>query len=79
MPKHAKRYGVVVYRTTSAAYASEKALQGRGLQAEVIPVPRSLSTDCCLGLRVTWGERDRVRAVLRRASIPFEALCSWPP
>ena len=73
----AEQHGVVVYRTTSAAYASEKALQERGLQAKVIPVPRSLSTDCCLGLRIAWKARDQVRELLTREGIPFEALFPW--
>ncbi|MFO7917784.1 MAG: DUF3343 domain-containing protein [Anaerolineae bacterium] len=79
MPEEAERYGVVIYRTTSAAYASEKALQERGLHVNVIPVPRSLSTDCCLGLRVTWEERDRVREILCREEIPFAAIYRWHP
>ncbi|MEA3407635.1 MAG: DUF3343 domain-containing protein [Chloroflexota bacterium] len=78
MADKAGRYGVVVYRTTSAAYASEKVLQGRGLHVKVIPVPRSLSTDCCLGLRVSWEARDQVREVLRQEEIPFETIYSWP-
>jgi hypothetical protein len=76
--KEARRCGVVIYRTTSAAYASEKALQERGLQARVIPVPRSLSTDCCLGLRIAWKAQDKVRELLTREGIPFEALFPWP-
>lgn len=78
MPDEAGRYGVVIYRTTSAAYASEKALRLWGLRAKVIPVPRSLSTDCCLGLRIAWEARDQVRHLLNREEIPFEALFPWP-
>jgi hypothetical protein len=70
----ASPYGVVTFRTTSAAYASEKALLRAGLQVKVIPVPRSLSTDCCLGLRIEWPQREAVQEALRRAGVAFVAV-----
>jgi len=72
------RHGVVVFQSTSAAYASEKAVLRAGLEARIIGVPRSLSTDCCLGLRVRWEERAQMEEILRRARIEFVAIYPWP-
>ncbi len=72
------RHGVVVFQSTSAAYASEKAVQRAGLEAMIIGVPRSLSTDCCLGLRVCWEERAQVEDLLRQARIDFVGIYLWP-
>lgn len=78
MSEGSERYGVVVYSSQSAAYAGEKAVQRAGLECKIIGVPRSLSTDCCLGLRVRWDQRAQVEEVLRRAGIAFVAIYPWP-
>jgi len=72
------RHGVVVYRSTSAAFASEKVLQDAGFQVRIIPVPRSVSTDCCLGLRIRWAQHEQVQEVLRREGIEFVDMFPWP-
>ncbi len=74
----ASENGVVVYQTASGAYASEKVLRAGGLDSAAIPVPRSLSTDCCLGLRITWAQREAVKGALRSAGIAFVAVFPWP-
>ncbi len=48
-----------------AALASEKLLRAKGYAAKVVAVPRSISTDCCLGVRIVWAEREAVVAALR--------------
>jgi len=67
----AGEYGVITFKTTTAAYAAEKALLRAGLRAEVVAVPRSLSTDCCLGLRIEWAAREAAQEALRRAGVAF--------
>ena len=74
MPKH----GVVVYRTTTAALHSEKVLRKAGYDVRVVDVPRSLSTDCCLGLRISWALREEVSAALDEAEIEYVAVREWP-
>jgi len=73
------RHGVVVYRSTSTAFASEKVLQTAGFQVRIIPVPRSISTDCCLGLRIRWEEHQLVQEMLRSEGIEFVDMFPWPP
>lgn len=72
----ASGYGVITFKTTTAAYAAEKALQRAGLWAEVAAVPRSLSTDCCLGVRIQWAAREAAQEALRQAGVPFVGV--WP-
>ena len=71
-------YGVVTYRTTSAALHSERILARAGRAARVIDVPRSLSTDCCQGVRITWEEREAVARALDEAGVPYVAVLRWP-
>jgi|YNPNPStandDraft_1061719.scaffolds.fasta_scaffold25389_3 hypothetical protein len=67
-------YGVVVFRTTTAVMRSEKLLSMAGFQVKIIPVPRTLSTDCCQGLRILWGDRVAVQRALERAGVDYVAV-----
>ncbi len=71
-------YGVVTYRTTSAALHSERILTRAGLSVRVIDVPRSLSTDCCQGLRIAWQDREAAARALDEAGVPYVAILRWP-
>ena len=71
-------YGVVTYRTTSAALHSERILARAGLAVRVIDVPRSLSTDCCQGVRIAWEQREAVARTLDEAGVPYVAVLRWP-
>lgn len=77
-PDRPPTYGVVTYRTTSAALHSERILERAGLAARVIDVPRSLSTDCCQGVRILWEERQAVARALDEAGVPYVAILRWP-
>jgi hypothetical protein len=65
------KHGVVVFRTTTAAMRSEKVLRAAGYEVKLIDVPRSLSTDCCLGLRFFWCQSGHVQQVLTRERVEF--------
>lgn len=71
-------YGIVVYRTTTAALRSERVLRAGGHAVRVVDVPRSLSTDCCLGVRFSWAEREAVTAALDEAGVEYVAVREWP-
>lgn len=70
--------GVVVFRTTTAAMRSDKVLRATGYEVKLIDVPRSLSADCCLGLRFLWGQCDEVRQVLVGEGVEFVGLHELP-
>ena len=48
------RHGVVVFQSTSAAYASEKAVQRVGMEAMIIGVPRRIREGTALVRRGGW-------------------------
>jgi len=71
-------YGVVTYRTTTAALHSERILLRAGFAVRVVDVPRSLSSDCCLGLRIPWVDREAIMRALDEAGVPYVAILAWP-
>ena len=78
MAQTTPHHGVVVYATTSAAMRSEKVLRRAGYRVKIVPVPRSLSTDCCLGLRFPWDQREQIEKELRRTGVEYVAVYPFP-
>ncbi len=65
---------VVLFVNTQAAIRAEQALQAEGIASKLIPVPRELSSECGMALRIPGSEGERVRALLESRRIPFGAI-----
>jgi superfamily I DNA/RNA helicase len=57
-------YGVVLVRSTSHALKAEQILKRRGIPYKLIPVPRHISSDCGVCLRVDAADLDEIRRLL---------------
>ncbi|HEX9191295.1 MAG TPA: DUF3343 domain-containing protein [Candidatus Deferrimicrobiaceae bacterium] len=55
---------ILIFRGTHQVMSAEKRLKGRGVAMRLIPVPRSLTSDCGLAIRIPIHERIRARTVL---------------
>jgi hypothetical protein len=62
-------YFVVLVYSTSHALRAEKVLQGAGIGCKLIPVPRHLSSDCGVCIRLAQGDRDAALAALQAAGL----------
>jgi hypothetical protein len=60
---------VLIFRGTHQVMSAEKNLKKAGVPMRLIPVPRRLSSDCGLAIRVFLPDRDRAREVLTRSGI----------
>ena len=67
-------YGVLLFYTTSAAMRAEKVLERAGVVGRLVPVPRHLSSDCAVALRVSSTDEKRVRALLASARVEVAAV-----
>ena len=56
------------------AMAGEEALKDAGIPCRLIPVPRSLSSQCGVCLRVAAGDRARTLAALEAAGTTLEGV-----
>ena len=66
--------GVILFHTTSSAFRAEKVLHAAGLEFKLVPVPRSVSSDCGVAGRFDWAIRDDVVAALEAASVEVAAV-----
>ena len=60
---------ILIFRGTHQVLSAEKRLKGGGVPLRLIPVPRRLTSDCGLAIRITLAHRDRAREILTRARL----------
>jgi hypothetical protein len=70
-------YGIALLPSTEHALVAEEKLLAAGLKVRLIPVPRSISSECGMAVRFGWPDRDRVEAVLRQTLERFELRALW--
>ena len=69
-PQHA----VLLVQATSHAMRVEKVLRAAGLGCKLIPVPRHISSDCGVCVRILRQEVDAARRVMDGAHVEVESI-----
>jgi hypothetical protein len=72
-------YAVVLVFATSYAIRVEQLLNHAGMETRLIPVPRQLSSDCGMCVRIPHGKMDCARALLEENGCAFEGIYPLPP
>lgn len=67
-------YSVVLVYSTSYALRAEKVLARAGIDCKLMPVPRHLSSDCGVCIRVRRADREAVRQTLDEAGMETEGV-----
>ncbi|MFQ6100166.1 MAG: DUF3343 domain-containing protein [Anaerolineae bacterium] len=62
-------YSVVLFHSTSHALRAEKVLQKAGIPCKLIPVPRHISSDCGVCLRIEQADEKAARRALEEAGV----------
>ncbi len=70
----AERYTVFLVYSTSHALRAEKVLEEAGIDCKLIPVPRQLSSDCGVCVRVRTVDRAATRKAVDRAGLEIEGV-----
>ena len=60
---------ILIFRGTHQVLSAEKHLKKGGVSIRLIPVPRRLTSDCGLAIRISPGEKDSARKVLAAAKL----------
>ena len=60
---------ILIFQGTHQVLFAEKHLKRAGVPMRLIPVPRSLTSDCGLAIRVSPSGKDRARDVLSEAGL----------
>ena len=62
-------YSVILVNSTGHAIRGEKLLQNAGVGCKLIPVPRQLSSNCGVCLRVARTDRSAAQGILHDAGL----------
>lgn len=60
---------ILIFRGTHQVMSAEKHLKKGGVPMRLIPVPRRLTSDCGLAIRIHPGEQGRARQALVAAKL----------
>ena len=64
--------GVILFYSVHFVLRAEKLLKQEGFAPKVIPIPRHLSSDCGVCLRVPWEKMEEIKAILQKAGLKWE-------
>jgi len=69
-----QRYAVILIYSTSHALRAEKLLSGVGIANKLIPVPRHLSSDCGVCVRIANADRTAAERVLAAVGLEIQGI-----
>lgn len=69
-----RSYGVVLFYSTNHALRAEKVLTEAGIPCKLIPVPRHLSSDCGVCVRIEQADQQAVLQALQAARVELEGI-----
>lgn len=69
-----KRYTIILVHSTSRAMRGEHLLTRAGIDCKLIPVPRMLSSDCGVCIRVHLADKERALETLQAAKFELDAV-----
>jgi bacterioferritin-associated ferredoxin len=73
----AESYAVILVYSTSHAILIEKLLKERKVASKLIPVPRQLSSDCGVCVRIARDGVESVRAAIHAAGIEVQDIIDF--
>jgi hypothetical protein len=69
-----KRYAVILVYSTSYALRAEKVLAEAGISCKLIPVPRHLSSDCGVCVRIEQVDQEATLQALGASRVEIEGV-----
>jgi hypothetical protein len=69
LPRATNPFLILIFRGTHQVLSAEKRLKGGGVPMRLIPVPRFLTSDCGLAIRIPLDQRGRAKEILSRARL----------
>jgi len=69
---------VILFPSVHFALRAEKLVKEKGISHKLIPVPRHLSSDCGVCLRIPWERKEEVLEVLAQAGVKIDSSHPLP-
>jgi len=59
----------ILFYTSNHAFRAEKLLKERGIACKLVPVPRHLSSECGVCLRIEAAQQEEAQELLKNAKV----------
>ncbi len=69
-----EQHAVILVDSTSYAIRAEKVLLKAGVPCKMIPVPRHLSSNCGVCVRIARADREAARLALEQVGLQFDGI-----
>ena len=70
--------GVILFPSIHFALRAEKLMKEKGIAYKLIPVPRHLSSDCGVCLRIPFERKEEILSILTEASVKIDGIHLLP-
>ncbi len=67
-------YSVILFRSTGHAIRAERVLQMAGISSKLIPVPRHISSNCGVCLRIDRADEEAARVAMDKAGVENKGI-----
>lgn len=67
-------HGVILFPSIHFALRAEKLVKEKGFPVKLIPVPRHLSSDCGVCLRIPWEQKEMIHSLLEEKGVKIEGI-----
>jgi len=68
------RHAIILVVSSSHAIRAEHVLRQAGLETKLMPVPRTLSSDCGVCVRIPAADVAKAEAILEKHRVPYEEI-----
>jgi hypothetical protein len=68
------KHAVILVYSTSYAIRAERVLHLAGIQTKLVPVPRHLSSNCGVCVRIDQADREAADQALAQAGVEIEGM-----
>ena len=68
------QYAVVIVYSTSHALRIEKLLLRQKIKCKMIPVPRQISSDCGVCVRILHSDSERVSQIIQEVDVEIQRI-----
>lgn len=68
------RHAIVLVASSSHAIRAEHVLRQGGMETKLVPVPRTLSSDCGVCVRIRAEDVAAAEAILQKNRVPYDEI-----
>jgi hypothetical protein len=69
-----EKFAAILVESTSMALSIEKILKTHGTPSKLIPVPRILSSDCGVCVRIDFADKEKVQNIIKTTLLQIEGI-----